>query len=124
MDIKTILAVRRLVKQRSGEQISSSLAYKFMKLLKVTDSDEEFYTERMRDIIDRYSEKDEKGAPVRKDGGISIAGGQTEKCQSEIVELDNTKIDTPSIRFTLGELSEMKFTVTEMFAFDELITGE
>ena len=122
MDIKTILAVRRLVKQRAKEEVSSSLAYKFMKLLKSTDSDEEFYADRMRSIIEHYSEKDESGAPIRKDGGISIADGQVERCQTEINELENTSVDTPSIRFTLDELSEMKFTVTDMFAFDELIT--
>lgn len=122
MDIKTILAVRRLVKQRAKEEVSSSLAYKFMKLLKSTDSDEEFYADRMRSIIEHYSEKDKSGAPIRKDGGISIADGQAERCQTEINELENTSVDTPSIRFTLDELSEMKFTVTDMFAFDELIT--
>lgn len=124
MKFYEVQKIRGIVAAYNDEKIKPSIAYKFMKLLKETESENEFYRKQILDIIHKYSEKDENGKPLNNAHGVIIQKGMRDECQKAINELEEMEVDVPPIRFTLQELDEIRMSVSDIFAFDELIMEE
>ena len=123
MKITNLIQIRKIISRHADKKISTALAYKMMKFMKASDNDEAFYNEKIREIIEKYGEKDENGQIVCIESGVSLVQTTIDECKSKIYELDGTEIDVPNIKFSLAELEQLKLSMNELFIIDELIEG-
>lgn len=121
MKLLNLIQIREIIKTHSQEKLSTSLAYKMMKFAKATDDESSFYNEKRRNIIEQYAQRDAEGNMVTNNYGVAIQEDKFIECQKAANELDNTDVAIPNIRFTIEELSELKFSVADMAVFDEII---
>ena len=123
MDLNKLLQIRNVLLTHVNDKIKASLAYKFMKYLKATDAEEEFYLKRMQEITAEYGEKDADGKVASNaDGKVTIQRDKVEDCKKLLEELGTTNVETPDTKFAIDDLSELKLTIKEMYILDDLIT--
>ena len=94
-------------------------AYKVTRLFEAGEKEYNFYIIRLREIIDKYSQKNEDGTPkMTEDGGnVLILPEKIEDCHKELSELENLEIDFLNIQFSVGELENFgDLSVLEMRA--------
>lgn len=121
MKINNLIQVRKILTAHSNDKMPTALAYKMMKLLKASDNEDAFYTQKFKDIIENYSQKDEKGNLVFEKENVKIQEDKIFECQEAINNLENTEVEKPAILFTVKELSDLKFTIKEIYILDEFI---
>lgn len=122
MKITEILEARKAVLSIYTEKLPSKLAYKFTKFLKETNTEEEFYKEKLQGIMKEYGEKDDSGKYIEVNNGIKIKDADKEKCIMAVVELEATEVDVPKTKFTIDEFGDIKLSTEVMvalFAFIE-----
>ena len=122
MRIIELIKAWKVINSRADEKVSASLAYKMMKFMKASETEDAFFNKKMKEIIDRYGEKDGDGKLVYAGGGVSIGKDNIEECKKAICELECTEAIAPDIRFPLGELEQLKLSMSEIFALEEFIT--
>ena len=121
MKLINLIATRNILSEHAGEKAPALTSYKIMKLLKASDTEDAFYNEQLRQIIDKYSEKDEEGKPVVKANGVQVQKEYVEECNKAVAELQNTEVDKPAYKFTIDELGAFQLSVFEMSILDEFI---
>lgn len=122
MELNELLQARKILANHVNDKVCATLAYKLMKFLKSSDNEEEFYLTKIRELIDKYGEKDGEGKPVHADNGnIKIEQSKVEECENEIENLGKTDVAEPTIKFNLLELSELKLSAKEMYALDNFV---
>ncbi len=122
MKLDKLMDARRTISSHSNEAISVSLAYKLMKFMKASDEEGAFYTQKCKEIIAKYEDKETNAK--ENDGNIRNKKDKIQDFQNEMSQLENTEVEVPTIRFSLFELNELKLTVAEVFSLDELIIEE
>lgn len=121
MKLGKLIKARKVISTHSNEAISVPLAYKMMKFMKVSDSEDTFYITKIREIIAKYKDPEQNNS---NDGKVRIQKGKETICQAELSDVENTEAETPNIKFSLSELTELKLTVQELFSLDEFIIEE
>lgn len=120
MKLVELLEARNAIRSLFQEKMSVRLAYRFTKFLKETHTEESFYNEKLQGIMIKYGEKDENGKFVETATGTKIREESRDDCFASVIELESTEVDTPSVLFTVEELSELKMspeTMNSLFAF-------
>lgn len=115
-----MIELRRIFEVRRAEVYSVSLALKMIKFIKATETDAQFYSERMRRIAETCLKKDAEGKYVSAPGGYLIEAGKENEYFSSVSELDGAETEA-DISFSLAELGEMKLTLAELTAISEYI---
>lgn len=125
MNIITLLNAAKALNQISETKISSRLAYKIMKFYKSVEIEEEFYNKKRMEIVEMYAQKDDNGQPVVDNNGIiQIIENKIVDANLAMMELNNTEVSIPDIKFALSELEELKLSVKDMYALDAFIEEE
>ena len=124
MKLIKLINARSVIVQHAREKLPVQTAYKLIKFLKSTDNDEIFYNEKRRDIINQYAEKDKEGNLKQKNGMLSWLPGKEEACNNELIELNDTQVELPPIKFTIDELGGLQLSVKDVFDIEELLIEE
>lgn len=100
------------------QEMSVKLAYRLNQIEEICEKKVNFYEIKMRDIITRYSEKDNDGNPVflEDNKSVKIKPETVTECTEKIQELSELEVETPDIAFTLEELGEIKLSITDVKA--------
>jgi len=115
---------RKVLATYKDERMSTALAYKMMKIIKASDNDEAFYNEKFRELIEQYGLKDEHGNLVANGAQISLVPETAAECKKKIQELENTEVEAPPVRLILCELSELRMSMADLAALEEIIEEE
>lgn len=121
MKLKDLIIARKVIYDRKENKIPSRLAYKFMKIMKASDNEDAFYNEKLRALIEEHSIKDEKGKTKIVNGEFRIKANCISDYNAAVLELGDTEVEVPNIKFTLSELEGLSFTVEEIFYLDAFI---
>lgn len=121
MKISKLIAAKDTMLPLCQERVSPKLAYKFMKFLSKIETEEQFYNTKMREIIETYGERDDKGGFVFVGEGIKIVKDKIDECNKKIEDLSETEVDAPDIYFSIDELSEVKMSAKEILALSDFI---
>ena len=121
MKIGKLVNAKGVLAPLCKEKLSPKLSYKLMKLINKIEEEATFFNTKMQEILDEYCEKDDNGEFVYLDGGIKIKEEHKAKCTQALTELHSIEVETPNIKFTIDELSEVKLSVEDMMALDEFI---
>lgn len=124
MKLINLISMRKIVKEHANEKVSPLLAYKMMKLIKASDNEDAFYYEKLNEIINKYSRRDDEGKVLRGGEGILLDQNHIEDCKNAVEELESTEVETPNVRFFIAELGELKLSINDIFVIESLITEE
>ncbi len=106
--------IKNLIESLKLKRFSIQTQYKFLKIKKAIDTEQEIYEEQLR-LLDDYMEKDANGnVVVNEDGGAKIKEGCLEKCQQIVYELNKMQIQVPDIYLSLEELEPLGLTFDEL----------
>lgn len=108
MKLQTIETLHSSLTQLKSQEMPLRLSYKFSKLLSKIEKDSEFFTEKTREVILKYAEKDENGDLVQtEDGNIRIQTDKIEEANKAMMELNDIEVEDINITFTLDELESL-----------------
>ena len=124
MQIGNLIRVKMVLVPFVKEKLSPKLSYKLMKFISKIETEERFFNEKVRDIINTYGERDENNELVSIDNRVKIMESAEADCNKAFSELDAVEVEVPSITFTLDELSEIKLSIEDMVALDAFIVEE
>lgn len=93
-------------------QLPISFSYKVMKFITSVEAEEQFFNEKLKGLIDQYSEKDDNGVPVMtSQQSFKIQKDKEKECGDKVKELENIEIETFDFKITLKDLEEMDLKV-------------
>lgn len=116
--IKVIHARQTLDGLSDRENIGAHLSYWMTKFVVQTKNEHEFYAKEMQKLFEKYGKKDEGDK-------ITIQPENIYDFQQEVVALENTDVEVPSIRFSLSELAqELKLSMKQMYPLLDFIDEE
>lgn len=121
MKIINIINSKEIFSPYFREKLSPSLSYKIYKFCKFAEQEEEFYNQKMGEIIEEYAERDENGSVVNINGQIKLADETALEAKQKVADLRSIDVDVPNIKFALDELSEIKLSVADIAALDDFI---
>jgi hypothetical protein len=121
MTIQEALNFAEVYSEFSTLKLPFSLAFKLHKINTELTSSTKFYNEKLRELIQEYSEKDENGNPVTTDTGVKLIPEKANECQEKIKELQELDIDwkAKDLYFTeeeMNALENMEVTLKQMAA--------
>lgn len=122
MKLKNLLNARKIIIQYKDEKLSSTLAYKFVKFMKASDSEEAFYNDKLKQLIEEYALRDENGQIATKDGNIRLMPAKIQDFNNAANELQETEVEAPNVQFKISELEQIKLSVTDLYALDDFVT--
>lgn len=121
MKIINLIKAKEIFAPHFQEKLSPSLSYKIYKLCKFAEQEEEFYKQKMREIVIEYAERDENGGFININGQIKLIDETASEAKHKATELEAIDVEAPSVKFTLDELSEIKLSVMDIAAIDGFI---
>ena len=112
LTMSQILALNEQKKAFEKLSLPIKTSYKLTKLFSSIDQEIDFYTNKMKEIITAYSQKDENGAPIWSEDGtyIKVIPEKMTKCQSEVLLLNTMEITPPDISFSIEDLGEVNLS--------------
>lgn len=127
MKLHNLIEARNTLANHANERVSVKLAYWIMKFLKKSEQEETFYYDKYRELLNEFAKRDENGEIMRRPDApdqILLIPERIEEYRSKVAELENTEVDVPDVRLTLGLLGELKLSAQEVYSLDELIVEE
>lgn len=112
-----VMTVNGLLQKIKDQKISIKTSFKFAQLGNEIDSKVKFFEEKMRNIVDKYAEKDNSGELQKtEDGnGIKIKPENGEICQKEILELSTLDVElSDKYTFELEELETLEMSIEDL----------
>jgi hypothetical protein len=121
MKLIKIIQAKEVFAPHFQEKLAPSLSYKIYKLCKFAEQEEEFYNQKRRELIEEYAQRDETGAIINNNGMIQLIPDKVTEARSAMAELESIDIETPNVKFSLDELSEIRLSVADIAALDGFI---
>lgn len=121
MKLIRIIKAKEIFAPHFQEKLSPSLSYKIYKFCKFAEQEEEFYKQKMREIVAEYAERDENGGFININGQIKLVDETAQEAKQRVIDLETIDVEAPNIKFTLDELSEIKLSVMDIAAIDGFI---
>ena len=106
----------------STKKLPFNVAYKLAKLARAVEREKEIYRKFMKDILEEYAERDEKGEFVYiNDGaGIKIRKEALEECQRKTREIEEIEVEI-EVELFEEDLEKIELSVGEMMALMPII---
>ena len=118
----TAMSLKTAAMKLVDEKLPVKISYKLMKLVKAIETEETFFNDKMKEIVDEFASKDEDGNPVFLDNGnIKIAEGKEVECQEKIQELDKLEIEVPDTQFSLDDFAYVELTARELYLLEPVL---
>jgi hypothetical protein len=104
MKLSTITPLYNTLQTLSEKELPIRLSYKISKLLQSLSQDKEFYSEKFKNIVLKYAERDEKGEMIFVGEDVKIQPEFISSAEKELEELDEIEVTDIGVKFTLNEL--------------------
>ena len=131
MDIRNItlgklMLARSVIIECADIDINPKASYNLMKIMDMTEKDEQFYNDKMKTIIQKYGTKDDDGKLIfDENGGIRVGADKIQEAQDKIGELEEIEVEVPSkYLISLDDLSEMKLSYRKIRALMPFLIEE
>lgn len=114
--LKQLFGFSTLFEEIKNEKLPLRTAYKLSQLNREIQVQEQFYREKLNEIISRYGECGEDGNPIlTQDGrGIRLRPGTEAQCHTEIEELDEFEVTLSNFTFSFEDFPGIELTVAQM----------
>lgn len=90
-----------------------SFSYKIMKFISSVEKEEQFFNQKLRELIEEYSEKDDSGAPIQTSSqSFKIKKEKEKECGDKIKELEDLEVEVFDFKLSIEEIEKMDLKVT------------
>lgn len=124
MQLVDLIKAERVLDSLKNEKLDIQLSYKIMKFLKEIKDDIAFYDAKAKEILNKYSIKDENNELVMKNGLPQPDASKKAEIDKEVDELNKTEVKTPSITFDVREFIGLKLSVQDLMYLDNILKEE
>ena len=121
LEIETLKPTLLILSQKD---LPFRLSYKVSKLLDKVEKDSQFYTEKLRNIIQKYALRDENGEIVFEGDSVKIAPSSLTAAEKELADLNDIDIEDINIFFTLDEFEGLEIKPSELTGLLNFIIEE
>lgn len=121
MKLINIIQAREAIKSHLHDKISYRSAYKFAKFIKASETQDAFYNEKIKELIEAYGLKDKNDKFVYKNNSIALQPEHAQEWANTVAELNNTEVDMPQIFFEPQDFEEIKVSTEELIALSDFI---
>ena len=121
MKISQIIDLSPIISKIISKDMTFSLAYKFAKLSKIITSNEEFYNQKMRELLEKYLQKDENGNYIEQEDGLLLIPETKVEFYEKLNELKNIEISDEVPKFNSIELDSISITPQDLIVLMPLI---
>ena len=121
MKISQIIELSSIISKIISKDMPFSLAYKFAKLSKIISSNTEFYDQKMRELLEKYLQKDENGNYIEQEGGWLLIPETKGEFYEKLNELKNIEISDEVPKFNSIELDSISITPQDLIVLMPLI---
>lgn len=123
MKLQDLAKSVKIFESLSQGKVNVKLAYKLMKVLKETKNDIDFYQEKSKEIIEKYAQRDDKNEIVitPDQTGVMLQEDKIDEFNKEYIELNETEITLPEIKFEIDEFEDVKLSAVDLMAIDEFL---
>lgn len=100
-----------------------ALAYRLTSVIDILNTNTEFYLSKMRQLIDKYGQKDKNGEFIQNENGdIPLIPETAEEFNAKVSELESIEITEELPKFTLDEFSSVQLSPRQVYLIRPLIT--
>ena len=125
MKLKSLLNIRAALAPYHNAAVSAGLAYKFFKIKKAAEAELPYYSERAKEIVNKYAVKDKNGAAKIKENGEPLVRSEDmAEFSKAVAELNAVEVNAPPVTLSISELAEIKLSADTVEVLSELITEE
>lgn len=103
-----------VLREIANKKMPAKTAYRFARINKEIERENDVFQETRRDLILKYGEKDEKGKLKEENGNITIPKEQLADFRKESSELLNTCITINADRLDIEDFGDDMFSPTEI----------
>ena len=122
LTIQELIDTIPILKELSGKQLKSKVAYKLARLLREVQKESETFETARFNLIKMYGDKDENGELKRdENGNIYIHPNEITTFNSELNDLLNTTITINSDKLKIEDLENEVFTPQQMLSFSAFL---
>lgn len=123
MNLSNVIELREVIGEYADKDINFSTAYKFMKIIEITEKDYQFYLDKTKEVITAFGRKDEKGELIiEPNGSVRIDEKRIDEAQEKMDEMAKIEIEIPEKYFIkLEDLEELKISCRKMRSFMPII---
>ena len=100
------------LKLLSEKELPVLFAYKIAKILSKVEEDYEFYSSKLRKIIDKYGVKDENNQIVIENDRAKIDPEYFTEAEKALIDLNTIEVEDITIKITLKELEDTGLTIS------------
>lgn len=114
--------LNQIIDRLKHKKFDIKLQYKFIKIKKAIEEEEEIYREQIKLNCEQFFEKDSTNAPiVNADGAYKIKADKMNECYLVMQEMNNIDVQIPDIYFSLDELEILDLTLEELSILEVFI---
>lgn len=124
MKLVNLIQAREAIKHHTQDKVPFRTAYKFMRFIKETETQDSFYNDKLKELIELCGKKDEDGKLIYSDGMLSLQEDHAKEWSEKIKELYDTDVEAPETMFKPEELDCIEVTTEEMIAIGDFIEEE
>ena len=123
MNLSNVIELREVIGEYADKDINFSTAYKFMKIIEITEKDYQFYLDKTKEVITAFGRKDEKGELIiEPNGSVRIDEKHIDEAQEKMDEMAKIEVEIPEKYFIkLEDLEELKISCRKMRSFMPII---
>lgn len=120
MKLKELLSAKPVIAKHLNDSIPARLAYKFFKLAKKIDENEEFYRAKITALLNECAEKDANGKYVENAAGFKLKPDKLEEWKNGKDETENIEVEVAE-SFSISELAPLNLSVQDIINIQNLI---
>ena len=105
------------------ETMPFAIAYRLTSLVDILNTNTDFYTTKLRDLLDKYGEKDENGELIQtEDGNVQLVAETAAEFNDKFIELQSVEVPNDLPKFTLEEFNSVHLAPRQVYLIRPLIT--
>lgn len=125
LKLQQLVQIKKVFMPLVRVKLPSKLAYKIFKYIKAIELEENFFSEKIREIANEYGQKDTHGKFLTDENEqLIIPEEKREAFSKAMSELNELEVETPDTFFTVDELAPLPLSVLDMELLKEIIKEE
>lgn len=114
MKLSQVEPLKNTLSILSQKNLPLRLAYKISKFTDQLEKDSLFFTEKFKEIIFKYAERDENNEIILDGENVRVKSDKISEAEKELEELNNIETSGEDIFFTLEELENLEIKPSEL----------
>lgn len=119
---QAIKEINSTIEKLAKRKFNIQTQYKFIKIKKAIQNEEQIYQEQLKLNCESFFEKDNNGQPIiNKDGAFKIKAECLNECYLLMSQMNSFQVQLPDIYFSLDELEGLNLPLEDLSILEPFI---